>query len=326
MAEITIIVPAHNAAQYIKECLNSIYEQTCKSIATIVVNDGSTDCTEQIVRGFADTHSDFDIKLINASSKGAAGARNLGIRYAETRYVGFIDADDVIDKNMFQSMLAIANEYCADLVTCDFYWCFETNKKRQSLPKEVTELSMFQSGWAAPWNKLYRRSVLVEHDINFTEGLTYEDTAFYLKCIPYCKIIKHINKPYVFWRQHKTSTMGKSQDDRIPQIFPVLLDAVEYYKKNGIYQEYKSRLEYFCIKLLWGSSMYRICQVKNPAKRRQYIALTWQWLNANFPGWKKNQYLGKSARAVYIKTITPVTAEIYSHLIYFVRYWGRNRM
>lgn len=326
MTEVTIIIPAYNAGKYINECLNSLYNQTLKNLEVLVINDGSTDDTENNVISFKESHPDFNLILVAVENGGAAKARNIGIRKATGSYIGFIDADDTVDKTMFEEMLLSAIKYDADIVSCDFYWQYEKEKKRESLGIINTPKDLFFGAWAAPWNKLYRKSMLLDNCIYFTEGFTYEDTSFYLKYIPFCKSIVHISKPFVNWRQSDTSTMGRKQDKRISQIFPVLEEAIDFYKQNDMFYQYQKELEYFCAKLLWGSSMYRICQVRNKNDRRRYINMTFSWLELFFPDWKQNCYLEKGIRGIYIRSLTPFTAELYSRIIYLVRYYGRNRM
>lgn len=326
MAEVTIIIPAYNAGRHINECLNSLYAQTLKNLEILVINDGSIDDTESNIISFKKNHPDFNLSLNTVDNGGAAKARNIGIRKASSRYIGFIDADDTVDKKMFEEMLLSAIKYDADIVSCDFYWQYEKKKKRETLGMIDNQNDLFFGAWVAPWNKLYRKSVLIDHSVYFTEGFTYEDTAFYLKCIPFCKSTVHLSKPFVNWRQSSASTMGKSQDERIPQIFPVLEDAIDFYKQNDAFFQYKKELEYFCTKLLWGSSMYRICQVRNKNDRRGYIDMTFSWLDRFFPDWKHNCYLKKELRGIYIWSLTSFTAELYSRLIYLLRYYGRNKM
>lgn len=326
MAEVTIIIPVYNAGKYINECLSSLYNQTLKNLEVLVINDGSTDDTESNVISFKESHPDFNLILITVENGGAAKARNIGIRKATSRYIGFIDADDTVDRRMFEEMLLAAVNYDADIVSCDFYWQYVKKKKRQYLRNLNNPKDLFFGAWAAPWNKLYRKSMLLNNDIYFTEGYTYEDTSFYLKYIPYCKNIIHISKPFVNWRQYNASTMGRNQDKRISQIFPVLEESIEFYKQNNMYCQYQRELEYFCVKLLWGSSMYRICQVHGKHDRRRYINMTFSWLNLFFPDWKQNYYLKKGIRGIYIRSLTPFTADLYSRIIYLLRYYGRNRM
>lgn len=326
MSEITVIIPAYNAEKYIGECLQSLHSQIFNDMDVLVINDSSTDETVQVVEEFQKKHPKFMLRIITVPNGGAAKARNTGIRMARGNYIAFMDADDVADSNMLKAMIDVAHQENADLVTCDFFWMYPNKNVRQMLYSPKNNRELYTAAWAAPWNKLYRRTMLVDHDVFFTEGYTYEDTSFYLKYIPYCNIVKHIARPFIYWRQHSTSTMGKNQDKRIPQIFLVLDDAINYYKEQGCYQEYESELEYFCAKLLWGSSIYRICQVRDTTERKKYISMTLDWLRENFPDWKKNVKFKTGVRGIYMRSINVITANIYANCIYYIRYFGRKKM
>ena len=326
MSEITVIIPVYNAEKYIKECLQSLYMQSYKNIDVLVINDGSTDGTINVIESFQKEHSDFILKIITEKNGGAARARNRGIQLATGKYISFFDADDIADSNMLEEMINVAHKKNADLITCDFYWMYQHKNVQEKLYAPKSERDLFISAWAAPWNKLYRRSMLINNNVFFTEGYTYEDTSFYLKYIPYCKSIVHIDQPFIYWRQHNTSTMRKSQDKRISQIFPVLEDAIKYYKEQNLYKKYEKELEYFCTKLLWGSSIYRICQVRDAKERKKYIRMTLEWLKIFFPNWKKSEMFRSGMRRLYIKSLNVFTANIYANFIYYIRYYGRNKM
>ena len=94
---ISVIIPVYNAAKYLSRCINSIFEQNYDDTEIICVNDGSTDESLKILEEYGDK-----IKIINQENKGAAAARNAGIKIASKDYITFIDADDYIDNGLFQ--------------------------------------------------------------------------------------------------------------------------------------------------------------------------------------------------------------------------------
>lgn len=326
MVEITVIIPVYNAEKYIGECLQSLYRQSFKNSEVLVINDSSTDDTVNVVKDFIKGHEDFNLKIVTVPNGGAAKARNEGINLATGKYIFFMDADDIADNRMLQTMIEEAYKIDADLITCDFYWMFSDHNKREKLFAPKTARDLFIAAWAAPWNKLYKKSMLIDNDVYFTEGFTYEDTAFYLKYIPFCRTVKHIPIPFIYWRQHNTSTMGRNQNKRVPQIFSVLEDAISFYKVHGVYSLYEKELEYFCAKLLWGSSIYRICQVRDRKERKYYIKMTISWLEKYFPNWKANEGFKRGLRGIYMQSINAITADIYANCIYYIRYYGRNKM
>src|SRR5574344_1384872 len=101
--KISIIVSAFNAEKYIKECLEKLLQQTYENIEIIVVEDGSTDKTKEIIKSF---EKNKKITIIyNDGNKGLSYSRNVGLRGATGEYIGFIDADDYIDNDFYEELM-----------------------------------------------------------------------------------------------------------------------------------------------------------------------------------------------------------------------------
>lgn len=113
---LSVIIPAYNADKYIGKCLDTVIAQDIDSMEMIVVNDGSTDQTMDIVKQYELGYP--NIRVISTANKGVSHARNIGLRKAKGRYITFVDADDYIEPGMYRKMLAILEQYDADLVEC----------------------------------------------------------------------------------------------------------------------------------------------------------------------------------------------------------------
>lgn len=103
---VSIIVPAYNTGKYLCECLDSVLRQTWRDMEVIVVNDGSTDATEEIARGYA--ARDSRVKLITVSNGGQAAARNIGLDRAEGEWIAFVDSDDMLYPRAIESLMGVA--------------------------------------------------------------------------------------------------------------------------------------------------------------------------------------------------------------------------
>lgn len=114
---ISIIVPIYNAERYLKRCINSILNQSYTDLEIILVDDGSTDQSLDICKYYM--HNDTRIKLIQQENSGVAAARNAGLRIAKGEYITFVDSDDYIERNMYEKMIGIVNQYHCDIVMCD---------------------------------------------------------------------------------------------------------------------------------------------------------------------------------------------------------------
>ena len=99
MYKVTVVVPVYNVEKYLIRCIESLINQTLKEIEIILVNDGSKDKSGKICEKYALKYK--NIKVIHQLNKGLSGARNTGIKIAQGEYVGFVDSDDYVEKDMF---------------------------------------------------------------------------------------------------------------------------------------------------------------------------------------------------------------------------------
>lgn len=113
---LSVIIPAYNADKFIGKCLDTVIAQNIDSMEMIVVNDGSTDQTIDIAGQYELRYP--NIKVISTANKGVSHARNIGLRKAKGKYITFVDADDYIESGMYRKMLAILEQYNADIVEC----------------------------------------------------------------------------------------------------------------------------------------------------------------------------------------------------------------
>ena len=102
MPKISVIIPVYNTEKYIEKCLNSVKNQTFKDIEIIVVNDGSTDNSENLIKKWQEENKQLDLKYYYKENRGLSSARNFGVLKASGNYIMFLDSDDYIDNNLFQ--------------------------------------------------------------------------------------------------------------------------------------------------------------------------------------------------------------------------------
>ena len=132
---VSIIVPIYNVEPYLKKCIDSIINQTLTNIEIILVNDGSTDNCGKIIDEYA--KKDNRIIALHKENGGQASARNMGLDIASGKYIGFVDSDDLIDKEMYKVLYDEAEKNIADLVICDFKKVNENYKiKKDSVFQE----------------------------------------------------------------------------------------------------------------------------------------------------------------------------------------------
>lgn len=311
MIKVSIIVPSYNVEKYIEKCLTTLINQTLKEIEIIVVNDGSTDNTKKEIEKFIQKHPEKIIYL-EKENGGLSDARNFGIPYAKGEYIGFVDSDDYIEDNMYEEMYKKAKEENSDMVECDFIWEYPDKQKIDTGKIYYNKKEAMITARVVAWNKIIKREVIEKQQIQFPKGLRYEDVEFFYKILPSLGKISFVKKPFVHYIQRENS-IANTQNERVKEIFDIWDNVIEFYKKNGIYDEYKEELEYTYTRYLLCSSLLRIVKVEDKEKRKQLENRTWDELNKKFPNWKKNRYLKteKGSKNLYLKTVNKSTFKVY---------------
>ena len=312
MPKVSVIVPIYNVEKYLEKCINSLLSQTLEDIQIILVNDGSKDNSGTIAKKYAGRNKDKVI-YVEKENGGLSDARNYGLKYATGDFVAFLDSDDYIEKNAYEEMYNKAIEENADYVECDFIWEYPNKAKIDQQYKYQNKKEMLSFVRVVAWNKLIKRSLIIEHNLEFPKGLRYEDVEFTYKLIPYINKFAYVDKPFIHYVQREGS-IANVQNERTAEIFTVLDEVIEFYKKNNIYEEYKEELEYNYARYLLCSSLKRMCKIKDKKTRKELLQKTWKKLNCNFPNWKKNRILNtvNIDKNKYMKTINKFTYKIYT--------------
>ena len=193
--EISVIVPAYNVAPYLAACLDSILAQTFRDFELIIVDDGSTDGSGEIAEAYAER--DERVRLVKRRwNRGGAAARNLGMEVGEGAYVVFIDADDLVPPDHLATLYRAAEEENADLAAAgfhmfaqtpgdgrDFIWTEEPFFLPQVLEERVACFAPTARIQIAPWGKIYRKSFLDHHHLEFPDVPVANDVCFHYQCL-----------------------------------------------------------------------------------------------------------------------------------------------
>lgn len=221
MAKISVVVPVYNVEKYLKECIDSIINQTLEDIEIICVNDGSTDSSLEILNDY--TKKDSRIIVINKSNSGYGHTMNMGLNAATGEYVGIIESDDFADKNMFEDLYKLAKEYDADIVKGDWYNYWSKNKfarknnrissaKTLKLTNSKQDKSLLRIN-PSVWSAIYKKEFLNKYNIRFLEtpGASYQDLAFSFKVFALAEKVILTDKAYLYYRQDNMNSSVKSK-------------------------------------------------------------------------------------------------------------------
>ena len=160
MPKISIIVPAYNAENYIKECIESILNQTLKDIEVIIIDDGSTDNTGVIIDNLC--KDDKRVLVIHQNNHGLYATRKIGLSKATGEYIGWVDADDFVDLNMYEMLYENAKLNNSDVCYCDYKWYPKRTKNKEKWFREylgIKDVDYVERN-SQPWNKIVKRELL----------------------------------------------------------------------------------------------------------------------------------------------------------------------
>ncbi|MCI8950954.1 MAG: glycosyltransferase family 2 protein [Lachnospiraceae bacterium] len=301
---ISIIVTAYNVERYIKECIESILNQTYQDIEIIVVDDGSSDLTAEIVKRICDENS--FVHYIYQVNSGVSVARNTGIIQANGDFIMFVDGDDLIESSIVATLISeiddntdiVANccvcfneegsEYVNRFFLDDFIADSIESKEPLYLQLMKTEAEQPENqtiftAIGVPWGKLYRTSFLKCNQLRFNSNLRrMQDNVFNMYCFRAARKIKYINSPLYRYRiDHIFGyTIGYS-----PEVYYHVLQEremffekyPEYKTKNIIKGYFFERLDYYLssIKNLCLSNNYKNARkgIKELSQKKIYLEL-----------------------------------------------------
>ena len=298
MIKVSVIVPVYNVGKYLDKCLNSLVNQTLKDIEIIVINDGSTDNSKEIIDKYKDNYPAL-IRCINTKNRGIGPARNFGIKKATGKYITFVDSDDYLKNDTLEKAFNCIEETSSDIVIYDWY---EVNEEYEII-NEVSIESFSRTSLndnkellflinPAPWNKLYKRELF--NDILFPESrIKYEDLMTIIKVLVYAKkIVKLDEKIYYYLIRGDGET--KTVDNRVFDIIEVLTYVNKFMKDEKCFSSYHDEIVYLNI----VNIMYQVLKQrysKDKKMSKEFINKAYMFLDNNFPKWRKNKYYKKES-------------------------------
>ncbi|MGV3278976.1 glycosyltransferase family 2 protein [Rickettsiales bacterium LUAb2] len=249
---LSIIIPTYNNCLYIKNCLDNIKNQSFSDFEVIIINDGSTDNTLELITPYSLEDNRF--KLLNQINSGQGVARNLGLKQAVGKYIMFIDSDDYLANNhALEIIINNIQNLDTDILLFGYKKLYNKNiclpQKKHNLILERNVINtipekqqlLLQKGIGVPWNKIYKRDFIINNKINFAENLKFEDALFYFLCIVYAKNIGFCNQLLYIYRKHNTSTMRNKYNLNIDliKIYQLIINNL---KNNQLFDLYEDSI------------------------------------------------------------------------------------
>lgn len=265
MPAVSIIVPSYNAERYIRETLESIRAQTLNDFEVIIVDDGSTDDTFGIAKEYE--REDPRISVIHQDNSFAGVARNNGMARATGEYLYFLDSDDFIDHTFLEDMLDAARSCNADVVVCRSRKLSIKTGKIVSNRTAVRDLTfdsplsqqdvaktLFRSvvGW--PWDKLFKRSFIEQHQLQYQPLRSTNDAYFVFIAMALADTIYCLSKELVTHRIDDMNSVSNTRCKSWNNAIVAMASIKERLQQEGIYPLFERTYVNWCVNFVhWNA-------------------------------------------------------------------------
>ena len=255
MVKVSVVLPVYNVEPYLRDCMDSIVNQTLTDIEIICVNDGSPDNSLDILNEYA--AKDDRISVYDQENGGHAVATNRGIDLATGDYLFLMDSDDVLDLRALELTYEKAIEKEVDFVLFkainyddenDRYYeteVYSMDKIAEVVGEEVFDYNdigeLMFGAIVTPWSKLFKREFVMENNIRFPEGLIFEDNVFFYEALLSAKRIYFL-KEFLFIRRWYPKSSTMNGDLRFLNSIDVANLTIDVFKEKGEFDNYRHYL------------------------------------------------------------------------------------
>ena len=247
--KVSVIMPIYNAYDYLRPAIDSVLDQTLNEIELICIDDGSTDSSFELIKEYQ--QKDERVRIVTETNAGPALARNNGIKRARGEYLAFLDADDFFEPALLEKLYEAAKEKDLDIAISgyDIYNSRKANFE-EAQPAEHEEIfdggavtsknqcpdRIFLSTNGAAWNKLFRRSFVIDNQLLFLRDVKmYEDVYFMTSALSLADRVGKISDVLIHHRIYTDQARAKMFRKHYPQVLFVYLEIKEFLRQNGMY-------------------------------------------------------------------------------------------
>ena len=301
MLDLSVIVPVYNMAKdgNLDYCINSLVNQTLQSMEIVAVDDASTDDSLKILREFEKKYPGRVKVVASPENRKQGGARNLGLKAAEGRYIGFMDADDWVVEDLYERMVERAKSTGADIVGTDMCRVYEhtmvpTEREACNLLSQVGVLDHekrkeFMLKFGPLGTKIYAREIFFEKEFSFPEHISYEDNAAFIEIVMRAKHFEYIPEVNVFYYQHGDSTTHSIDLKKCQDRMEAMRIMLKHAKANGALEEYRDVVEFHFGILFYRNTLFTYMQGDFKKDKKFLQKLGEEMLEA-FPDFRQNHY------------------------------------
>lgn len=262
---ISIIVPVYKVEKYIKQCVDSIINQTYKDIEIILVDDGSPDNCSKICDDYA--KADSRVKVIHQDNEGIVSARKTGLKNAEGDYIGFVDSDDWIEPDMYEHFAKAIEQYHPDMALCEFYFSYPDEEglssqqlsrpffSRKDMEREIYPSMLFKDRFYSfgvnpcCWSKVFKKELLENNLYKLPSEIKIgEDAAFVYPCLLEADNVAYVDR-FLYHYRINNASMTKAYDNNLENIILIPYDILSKVLEEDKYN-FSDQLNYYLIYLV----------------------------------------------------------------------------
>lgn len=254
-SRLSVIVPAYNCEDFIERCITSILNQTYNNLEVIVVDDGSTDKSYEIISNLA--KKDKRVKCHTKKNEGAGLARTYGLAKATGKYIGFVDSDDYVSETMYEILINILEKEKCDVVSCfsdnekidknkqiEFFTGNEIKEIVYGMAGNLPEIKEDLSYGMSVWRSVYKKDIIDKNSVKFlSERKCWsEDLIFNLNYYAGVSKAAYIYRGLYYYNTENTSLSNTFKNNRIDVEFEAIKQTEKIYKNKYKYDDYKLSL------------------------------------------------------------------------------------
>ncbi|GAA3761523.1 glycosyltransferase family A protein [Flavobacterium ginsengiterrae] len=284
----SIIIPVYNVEDYLEQCLNSIFSQNYYNFEVLLINDGSKDSSLEICKKYEQIYD--NIILIDKENGGVSDARNTGLKKSKGDYIFFCDSDDYwVGNDTLLNINSLIKESKPDLIIheesrffseediiCKYNQKFLKNKEGNFID-EIVNLVYYDLYAPSPWDKIIKRSILIENELFFPTEKKSEDIEWTGKLMYHIKTFSVYSKSFYFYRQARKGSFTTTIDEKnIIDVYIMVKNGLQKQQTNS--EKLNQAVENFwaCIYVIILKEFY----VLSPKKRQEIWndLLNWKYL------------------------------------------------
>lgn len=296
MPLVSIVIPVCNAQKYLNECLDSILRQTLNDVELICVDDGSKDNSGAMLDYYA--RYDNRIRVIHKFNTGYGHSMNVGFDVAQGEYIGIVESDDWIEKDMFESLYTAAKLTKSDVVKSNFFFYYGKQESRDEFfsvipprlcgrvfrPLDNVDLEKieFWNGKPSIWSAIYRREFIRKNNIRFheTPGASYQDASFNFKVWACADRVFCLDRAFLHYRQDNEASSVNASTSKVYCVRDEYEEMERFIATRGRDQHLLTQI---MNRLRFDTYMWNIDRLANPMKEEfaVYAAETFSKLQKN---------------------------------------------